>query len=142
MLIMSRTKSHSQETPLGKEVRRRRQQVGLTQEQLAEKIGISREALGDIERGGTKQPSDDILDALSERIGLTRQRAFELMGKIPGVDAGDVERVIMRAATETDPAVLLELWRSLPAEHRLAIRRLMAAGLVEGNEQEQAGASK
>jgi transcriptional regulator with XRE-family HTH domain len=135
MLLMSRTKPQAEEAPLGIEVRRLRRQAGLTQEQLAEKIGISREALGDIERGDTRQPSDDILDALVEHISLTRQRAFELMGKIPGVDPGDVERVIMRAATETDPSVLLELWRSLPAEHRLAIRRLMAVGLVEGNEQ-------
>ena len=135
MLLMRRAKSQTEEVPFGAEVKRLRRQAGLTQEQLAERIGISREAVGDIERGETKQPSDDVLDALGAHIHLSRERAFELMGKIPGVNPGEIERIVRRAAQETDPATLLGLWRSLSPEDRTALRRLVAADLVGDSEQ-------
>lgn len=57
---------------LGAEVRRHRLMAGLTQEQLAERLGISREAVGQIERGQTKRPENSTLEGLERYIGLSR----------------------------------------------------------------------
>jgi predicted ATPase/DNA-binding XRE family transcriptional regulator len=51
---------------------------GLSQEQLAEKSGISVRAIGEIERGATRRPHRETLRALAGALGLTQeeQQAF------------------------------------------------------------------
>lgn len=138
MLLMRSVKRQKRETPFGNEVRRLRKAAALSQEELGARIGISREAVGDIERGETEQPGDDVLDKLEQHIKLSRQHAFELMQKVPSVDRSDVEAVISRAADEKDPDALRAYWRSLPVRVRAGIRNMLAADLVGGGEQERA----
>ncbi|MFD1048701.1 helix-turn-helix domain-containing protein [Kibdelosporangium lantanae] len=44
---------------------------GLSQEQLAERSGISVRAIGEIERGATRRPQRGTLRALADSLGLT-----------------------------------------------------------------------
>ena len=47
---------------LGKQIRRRRQALGWTQEQLAEAIGVSTSFIGHIERGSRKASIDTLVE--------------------------------------------------------------------------------
>jgi transcriptional regulator with XRE-family HTH domain len=61
-------------------LRRSRVAAGLTQEQLAEKAGISRRNLGDLERGADHRPRKDTLALLADALALSmhdRQTLFE-----------------------------------------------------------------
>ncbi|MDT4994670.1 MAG: hypothetical protein QOH97_4562, partial [Actinoplanes sp.] len=51
---------------------------GLSQEQLAERSGVSVRAIGDIERGTTRRPQRETLRALIDGLGLDPSRRSEL----------------------------------------------------------------
>lgn len=57
---------------LGKNVREHRTQMGLTQEELAEKVGVWQSFIGQIERG-EKQPSVGVLVKLADALGVTTE---------------------------------------------------------------------
>lgn len=65
-----------------------RRKNGLSQEQLAEKIGVSRQAISKWE-GGLSTPELDKLKALSECFQVTID---ELTGGEPGTDVGSTEQ--------------------------------------------------
>ncbi len=55
---------------LGKRIRRQRQDVGWTQEQLAERINVSTSYVGHIERGSRKASIDTLVD-IANAMGVT-----------------------------------------------------------------------
>lgn len=55
---------------LGKRVRKQRQLIGLTQQELAERIGVSTSFVGHVERG-TRKASLETLVALSNALGVS-----------------------------------------------------------------------
>lgn len=54
---------------MGKRVRKQRQLIGLTQQELAERIGVSTSFVGHVERG-TRKASLETLVALSNALGV------------------------------------------------------------------------
>jgi transcriptional regulator with XRE-family HTH domain len=54
----------------GARVRERRTEEALSQQELAEQVGISRVYLSQIERGVAANPSQDVLNRVSERLGI------------------------------------------------------------------------
>lgn len=54
---------------MGKRVRKQRQLIGLTQQELAERIGVSTSFVGQVERG-TRKASLETLVALSNALGV------------------------------------------------------------------------
>lgn len=54
----------------GDRVRERREEEGLSQEELAHEVGISRNYLGQIERGRAKNISFEVARRISDRLGL------------------------------------------------------------------------
>ncbi|MCI6041121.1 MAG: helix-turn-helix domain-containing protein [Clostridiales bacterium] len=54
---------------LGRRVRKQRQLIGLTQQELAERIGVSTSFVGHVERG-TRKASLETLVALSNALGV------------------------------------------------------------------------
>ena len=54
---------------MGKRVRKQRQLIGLTQQELAERIGVSTSFVGHVERG-TREASLETLVALSNALGV------------------------------------------------------------------------
>ena len=54
---------------LGKRVRKQRQLIGLTQQELADRIGVSTSFVGHVERG-TRKASLETLVALSNALGV------------------------------------------------------------------------
>lgn len=54
---------------MGKRIRKQRQLIGLTQQELAERIGVSTSFVGHVERG-TRKASLETLVALSNALGV------------------------------------------------------------------------
>lgn len=107
---------------LGSEVRRLRELAGLSQEKLAEKLGLTREAVSKIERDRLKsRPHDGTLEGLERHLDLSRQRANELLGSVPPLD-GDVEAAFDRISAIEDDEERWLAWQHLPER----IRRGMA----------------
>lgn len=108
---------------LGREVRRLRLQAKLSQEKLAEKLGITREAVSAIEREETKRPNDNILEGFEIHIGLMRQRAYELMGAVPTALQEDPLETVLQIARLPDHQARMERWRQLPEGMHQAVRQ-------------------
>lgn len=120
---------------LGAEVRRHRLMAGLTQEQLAERLGISREAVGQIERGQTKRPENSTLEGLERYIGLSRLRSYQLMGAISELMQSDPSLLIQQIAALPTYQERLAAWKELPESLRQAITTLMQDVLREAASQ-------
>jgi transcriptional regulator with XRE-family HTH domain len=131
------TMTHMKQTPLGSEIRRLRDEADVSQEWLAERLGITREAVSAIERGKTKVPGDEILTGLERHLGLKRQRAFELMGGGVVVSDDVVAGAILRIGAMSDPQDRLRAFRDLPPEVQQAMRLLMSDLFLEAGQQLQ-----
>lgn len=108
---------------LGAEVRRLRQLAGMSQERLAERISTTRETISQIERNLTKRPDDEILEGFEEHIGLTRQRAHELMGAVPSTDLDALFEEIVQIAALPDHESRMERWLELPTAMQKAVHQ-------------------
>src|SRR5262245_39050513 len=73
------------EIGLGKRLQSARQSVGLTQQDLCQKAGISYSTLAKIERGAIKAPSVFTIQSLSEVLGIGLD---ELLGTQPNQPQG------------------------------------------------------
>ena len=60
---------------IGKRIQKRRKEVGITQEELAEKVGISRAYMGYIEQG-RNAPSLEILEKIAKLLRLSLKELF------------------------------------------------------------------
>lgn len=93
---------------LGQWLRQERVAQNLTQRVLAERAGVSRSYLGDIERGRGARPSVTTIDRLATAIGATRLdlfRAAGMLGPAGGEDGQRLaERRILAMIRELSPA--------------------------------------
>jgi transcriptional regulator with XRE-family HTH domain len=78
MADLSRSKMVDVKT-LGDRLKSERLAAGLTQQQLAEEAGVSKQAVSAIETGGTKDPSAATLDPICRRLGL--RQAWLISGR-------------------------------------------------------------
>ena len=60
---------------LGKKIQKRRKQIGLTQEKLAEKIGVSRAYMGYIEQG-RNTPSLEVVEKIANQLKISLSDLF------------------------------------------------------------------
>jgi SOS-response transcriptional repressor LexA len=65
---------------LGELVRRRRKELSLRQEQLAEMIGKDQSYVSELERGKIRRPDPEVLEALAHQLGLPKKDLIELSG--------------------------------------------------------------
>lgn len=108
---------------LGEAVRMYRERADLSQEELAEKISVSRATISLIERNETKRPSPKVLEGFERTIGLSRQYAYELIGRFGNEYPSDAVIVQQAAALPTREARVRALAR-LPQGVRDAIAQL------------------
>src|SRR5215210_4825961 len=78
-----------EETPFGERLRRLREEVGLTQEELASKAGLTAKAVSALERGERRRPYPHTVRSLAEALGLTDEERASLAASVPGRGAGD-----------------------------------------------------
>lgn len=67
----------------GQRLRRLREAAGLTQEELAERAGLSAKAIGALERGRRQRPYPHTIRALADALGLSDAARAELAGTMP-----------------------------------------------------------
>ncbi|CAN5309509.1 hypothetical protein BH24CHL2_BH24CHL2_1700 [soil metagenome] len=79
-----KTRESPRPTPLGAWVRSVRTEQAMSQRGLADRAGLSRSYLCDIERGRGSQPSMETLDKLSAALGLSRNELLRAAGMIEG----------------------------------------------------------
>lgn len=85
--------------PFGQRLRQFRETSGLTQEQLAEKAGLSVQGVASLENGRSRRPYPHTLRALADALGLSPQEHAELASAIPSrASASDT------SSDETDPS--------------------------------------
>ncbi|HZF58488.1 MAG TPA: helix-turn-helix domain-containing protein [Rubrobacter sp.] len=67
----------------GARLRRHREVAGLTQEELAQKAGLSANAVGQLERGERKHPYPHTVRSLASALGLSEQERSALLASAP-----------------------------------------------------------
>ena len=70
----------------GEWLRQQRVAAGLTQEDLADRSGVSVRAIADFERGRTKRPYPSSVRALVRALGLPEEAGNELVARIRAGD--------------------------------------------------------
>ncbi len=109
---------------LGEAVRYYREQAGLTQEQLAERLGVTREAVRKIETSKTRRPGNDLLRKMEDVIGMSYRRALDLMGEVEPDDQDPLDVLLIQIAALPDPEERRRAWQTLDPRVRDAIMRL------------------
>ena len=56
---------------IGKRIRKRRHELGLSQRELAHRIGVRQATISDLERGVQKETSTDVVRLLAKTLGVT-----------------------------------------------------------------------
>ncbi|WP_062520288.1 ATP-binding protein [Demequina silvatica] len=114
---------------VGAVLRRLRESRALTQEELAERSGITAKAIGALERGERRRPYPHTVRALAEGLGLTADERAALVAAVPARAAGAPEPTPHSAGESTDPST---------APAAVATTPLVAAGDLIGRESESA----
>lgn len=115
----------------GRELKRYRLQADLTQEELAERIGVTRETVSQLERGVNTNPGNDILLSLERHLGLSRLRSRALLMGQDAPDHSDLILQIYRIAAIPDPQERRQAWFALPMELRQAMLQFVQDSLVD-----------
>jgi transcriptional regulator with XRE-family HTH domain len=97
------TKGDARLTEFGREVRRIREDIGLTQEQLAERSGLSSIYIGTIENG-KRDPSLSTVYSLAKGLGIPTS---ELFGSLPSLSAGARETALLFDVAPKDLQIAL-----------------------------------
>jgi len=124
-------------TALGDWIKARRSGQGMSQRELADRAGISRSYLCDIERGRGTQPSVHSLDAIAGALGADRTEVLRVAGILdPPVDPEESLRArrlvaLYRGLNEANQESVERFARFLLTEEH----RWVQARLVDGAEE-------
>src|ERR687893_1658938 len=80
----SRSTVFGEDVSFGARLRRLREAAGLTQEELAERAGLTRKAVSVLERGQRKRPYPHTVRSLADALGLTGDERASLFASVPG----------------------------------------------------------
>jgi transcriptional regulator with XRE-family HTH domain len=98
---------------LGREIRRRREALGLTLEQYATRCGLTPNYIGTIENG-LRDPSTATVEALAEGLGVS---PGELLGATPELSAMAIEAgQLYEKATPAAQAAILEILHAITGD--------------------------
>lgn len=100
---------------LGEKVRAIRKDLGLTQQQFAEKLGISRSYLGDIELGRLKGNNLKFITLLAEFTGKQMEYFIDNSLKVNSMDLldGALDMIIKRGLTDDDGNITDEIAKGM-----------------------------
>lgn len=101
---------------IGKRIRARRHALGMSQEALAERVGLHYTYIGQIERGGEKNVSIETMLKLCAALDTTLEKLFEKIG------SGGMEQ-------EAFPLKSYELFRQQPLEKQRLLWELLCAAV-------------
>ena len=76
-------RNSGQSTQIGNLLKRRREELGLSQEAMAKKLGVSRAHLSRIEHGDYAQPSPVVLGNASKILDISADDLYLITGYVP-----------------------------------------------------------
>jgi transcriptional regulator with XRE-family HTH domain len=118
---MKHAQQHVREPAFGAQLRQLREAAGLTQEQLAERSGLTAKAISALERGERQRPYPHTVQALASALGLDDKDLAALLATVPKRGSA--------AATTHVPAVPSALVPPTAlvgrADERVALHRLL-----------------
>jgi predicted ATPase/DNA-binding XRE family transcriptional regulator len=85
-------------TPFSELLRGYRQRAGLSQQELAERAGLSVEGVGALERGSRRHPHPHTVRALTTALGLTSEEGTAFAATVSRVSTGSVATQVASAA--------------------------------------------
>lgn len=134
-----RSAEPSIERRLGALLRQRREQLGLTQEWVADAVGVSQVSIGKIELGKTKSPRPQTLQRLAEVLHLDIADVYVALGRAADTYGG--RRVAEAALSDPDDDqfmdVLLREGRDLTADGRaFVLEQMRIARRIYGDKDE------
>jgi transcriptional regulator with XRE-family HTH domain len=99
----------------GREIRRRRDALGLTLDQFAERCGLSSNYIGTIENGH-RDPALSTIEALARGLGIP---TGELLGPVPKLSAAAIEMAtLFEQIASADQAAILDILRAVTSTRR------------------------
>ncbi|HEV2127032.1 MAG TPA: helix-turn-helix transcriptional regulator [Thermomicrobiales bacterium] len=137
------TSEGTQPSPLGQWLRSIRGEQGMSQRSLADRAGISRSYLCDIERGRGAQPSIETIDRLAVALGYSRDDLLRAGGMIeggPGDRPTDDERrllAVFRGLDDDGKSLVMRFARFVHADEHSWIQ----AGLGVGDDAQPASST-
>jgi len=109
----------------GVQLKRLREAAGLTQEELAERAGLSRNAVSSLERGERRRPYPHTVRALADALGLSADERVTLVAAVPGRD----DEYPATRATRPEPTIPLPATPVLGRQPDVgAVRSLLEGG--------------
>lgn len=112
---MTKRKSVKLASRLGKNIANRRKDIGLTQDQLAEQVGVDTETISRFERGVTT-PSLATLEVLSKKLGITIAVLLD-EAVLPPSDDAQMISVLMSTLKGKERTFLIELIQLYCQQH-------------------------
>ena len=94
--------AHPGQPRLGEWLRQQRVASGLTQEDLAERSGVSVRAIADLERGRTRRPYPSSVRALARALGLPDTAGADLIARYRAGNGAAAARGDHERAQETE----------------------------------------
>jgi transcriptional regulator with XRE-family HTH domain len=91
-------------TAFGIHMQARRKALGLTQAQLADKVDLSVDTIGQIERGKIA-PSFDNIGALADALGVHPAELFGGLSRVPGKRNQPVQKIVDKLVQATPQQV-------------------------------------
>ncbi len=97
-----------QHAPFGARLRRLREAAGLTQEELAERAGLTAKGISDLERGRRRRPYPHTVRSLADALGLSEGERGSLFAAVPKRDdAGPATSSAVAKPTLPSPPTML-----------------------------------
>ncbi len=113
--VVTKRKSVKLASRLGKNIANRRKDIGLTQDQLAEQVGVDTETISRFERGVTT-PSLATLEVLSKKLGITIAVLLD-EAVLPPSDDAQMISVLMSTLKGKERTFLIELIQLYCQQH-------------------------
>lgn len=108
---------HPVDVHVGKRVRHRRWMVGMTQQQLAEKVGIKFQQIQKYETGMNRVSASRLWD-ISEALGVPVAFFFEGVDAAASADTGSAEGVPADILADKEALELVRSYYSIPENQR------------------------
>lgn len=90
----ARAPQKARKTALGALIKARRDAIGMTQQELADHLGVERETIMHIETGRTVKAGPDLVNRMPDFIPVKVRELVEAIGYEIDKDASDIDRIL------------------------------------------------